>query len=151
MSAFALVVWIAIWVVIAKIFSYYSKSKINCIGGSLIVMAVLFAIVAKAFSSFENHKKSELAEYSGFENFEEFTQAKQKGLGTKPQLDAYKEEDKRNLAEQKKQKKAEKEAECKKDLQCWGDRNSISAAVACDARIEKISKFDFKWTDGVFG
>lgn len=39
--------------------------------------------------------------------------------------------------------------ECMKDLQCWGDKNSISAAVYCEPFIEKIAKNSHKWTDGM--
>lgn len=41
------------------------------------------------------------------------------------------------------------DAECMKDLQCWGDRQSISASVRCQEPIEKLAKYSHKWTDGV--
>lgn len=50
--------------------------------------------------------------------------------------------------EQEKIKAAEAEAKCKEDLQCWGDKHSISAAVYCEKDIERLAKYSFKWTDG---
>jgi len=41
------------------------------------------------------------------------------------------------------------DADCKKTLQCWGDRHSISAGVRCQRYVEKLAKFSHKWTDGV--
>jgi len=38
---------------------------------------------------------------------------------------------------------------CQRDLQCWGDKHSIAAAVICAPYIEKIAKYDFEWTDGL--
>lgn len=39
---------------------------------------------------------------------------------------------------------------CKKDLECWGGKNSSEALLRCPKHIEKLAKYDFKWTDGVF-
>lgn len=41
------------------------------------------------------------------------------------------------------------DATCRKDLQCWGDKHSISAAVYCDDPIESLAKFSVRWTDGM--
>lgn len=41
--------------------------------------------------------------------------------------------------------------ECKKDLQCWGDRHSAYASAACSPEIEKLAKYDYEWTDGWTG
>ena len=41
------------------------------------------------------------------------------------------------------------DAECKKTLQCWGDKHSIAAAVRCDSYVEKLAKYSHKWTDGI--
>jgi RNA polymerase subunit RPABC4/transcription elongation factor Spt4 len=45
--------------------------------------------------------------------------------------------------------KAEAEAVCKQDLQCWGDKNNIVATVYCKDYIEKLAKYSHKWTDGM--
>lgn len=37
---------------------------------------------------------------------------------------------------------------CRRELQCWGDRNLLRAAVACQGEIERLANFDFEWTDG---
>lgn len=42
------------------------------------------------------------------------------------------------------------EAECQQDLKCWGEKYSIDAAVYCRKPIERISKYSFEWTDGMF-
>ncbi|MDP2747970.1 hypothetical protein [Pseudomonas sp.] len=41
------------------------------------------------------------------------------------------------------------DATCRKDLQCWGDKHSISAGVYCDDPIESLAKFSVRWTDGM--
>ncbi|SPR99535.1 zinc ribbon domain-containing protein [Cupriavidus taiwanensis] len=44
---------------------------------------------------------------------------------------------------------AAKEAACKSDLQCWGDKHVIAASVACAPEVEKLAKYSHKWTDGM--
>ena len=41
------------------------------------------------------------------------------------------------------------DADCKKTLQCWGDRQSIAAGVRCQGYVEKLAKYSYKWTDGI--
>lgn len=43
---------------------------------------------------------------------------------------------------------AKETAECKKDLQCWGDKNGGTAAVYCKEPVERLAKYSFEWTDG---
>lgn len=40
------------------------------------------------------------------------------------------------------------EAECKKSLQCWGDRHSGRATVACTRAVEAQAEYQAEWTDG---
>lgn len=42
------------------------------------------------------------------------------------------------------------DATCMKDLQCWGDRQSIAGGMRCKPFVEKLAKYSFKWTDGTF-
>ncbi len=42
---------------------------------------------------------------------------------------------------------AKETAECKKDLQCWGDKNSGTASVYCREEVERLAKYSFEWTD----
>jgi hypothetical protein len=42
---------------------------------------------------------------------------------------------------------AKKEAECRQDLQCWGDKHLIAAGVWCRDKIEKLAKYQAEWTD----
>lgn len=46
------------------------------------------------------------------------------------------------------EQKAAEEAACKKDLQCWGDRHSMSAGMVCDDKVEALAKYAAEWTDG---
>ncbi|MCK7579297.1 MAG: hypothetical protein MZV65_28575 [Chromatiales bacterium] len=46
---------------------------------------------------------------------------------------------------------AAEEAQCRQDLQCWGDRKSFAAAVKCAPHIERLAKYSFEWTDGWLG
>ncbi|MFS0825517.1 hypothetical protein [Pseudomonas phoenicis] len=42
------------------------------------------------------------------------------------------------------------DAACKKNLKCWGEKFSISAAVYCKDPIAKLGKYSSRWTDGTF-
>lgn len=42
------------------------------------------------------------------------------------------------------------DATCRKTLQCWGDKHSISGGVYCKDPVEKLAKFSARWTDGTF-
>lgn len=41
------------------------------------------------------------------------------------------------------------DATCKQDLQCWGDRHNVGAAVMCAGPVEKLAKYSARWTDGL--
>jgi transcription elongation GreA/GreB family factor len=43
-----------------------------------------------------------------------------------------------------------REAECRADLNCWGERFLIDANMACRAPVEGLSQYQFEWTDTVF-
>jgi hypothetical protein len=45
---------------------------------------------------------------------------------------------------------AKENAACKLDLHCWGNKHIASPGFICKKSIEKLSKYDFEWTDGVF-
>lgn len=56
-------------------------------------------------------------------------------------------------ADESPEDKAKKElsaAECRQDLQCWGDKNSAYATAWCDDQVERLAKNSHKWTDGTF-
>ncbi len=40
------------------------------------------------------------------------------------------------------------DATCKQDLQCWGDKFSISASIYCKDPVAKLGKYSSRWTDG---
>lgn len=43
---------------------------------------------------------------------------------------------------------AGKNIDCRRDLQCWGDRHAVSATLACEPLIERMAKYTYEWTDG---
>lgn len=49
-------------------------------------------------------------------------------------------------AEAQAEDRAEAEA-CREDLQCWGDENWSMAEVVCADEVERMAKYDVKWTD----
>lgn len=38
------------------------------------------------------------------------------------------------------------EADCKRQLQCWGDKNKVASKNACIRAIEGVAKYSVKWT-----
>jgi hypothetical protein len=54
-----------------------------------------------------------------------------------------------NNAPAKPSKPKVSDAECKKTIQCWGDRHSIAASIRCDGYVEKLAKYSYEWTDGI--
>ena len=46
---------------------------------------------------------------------------------------------------------AEEEQACRWDLQCWGDKNSLAATIACQGKIERLSRYGHEWTDSWLG
>lgn len=49
----------------------------------------------------------------------------------------------------KKQVQAD-EVACRKNLQCAGDKYSISAGIYCKSQVERLAKYSSRWTDGTF-
>ena len=44
---------------------------------------------------------------------------------------------------------AAENAECRKTLQCWGNKHNIEAVIVCEDVIEKLAQYGHKWTDGM--
>lgn len=40
------------------------------------------------------------------------------------------------------------DADCRKDLQCWGDRQSMAGSGVCKDAVEKLAKYSARWVDG---
>ena len=53
------------------------------------------------------------------------------------------------LAEEELEKR--EEATCRQDLECWGEKHSLTATVACQTLVESMAKYDYEWTDGWLG
>lgn len=49
------------------------------------------------------------------------------------------------------QMKEVEEARCRRDLECWGNKNSLAATFKCQDEIEKKANKQAEWTDGVLG
>jgi len=49
--------------------------------------------------------------------------------------------------EMAKRQAAEKEAACRDDLKCWGEKHALYATTRCRPAIERLAKYDFEWTD----
>ena len=49
------------------------------------------------------------------------------------------------------EKKEADEIACRASLQCWGDKHSMRATVACRPLIESLARYDYKWTVGWLG
>ncbi len=41
-----------------------------------------------------------------------------------------------------------RDAACKSDLHCWGEKHFVDASVKCVRPIERLAKYSSKWTDG---
>lgn len=42
-----------------------------------------------------------------------------------------------------------KEAECKRELSCWGEKASTVAMFNCPHLVERMVRYDYEWTDGL--
>lgn len=42
---------------------------------------------------------------------------------------------------------AAEEANCRADLQCWGNKHSTAAGIRCKRPIERAASYSFEWTD----
>jgi hypothetical protein len=98
----------------------------------------------------------EAGKAAGFSSVTEYRTAKAAGFNDAATYQAHQKEEaeKARLAkaakdeEDRKQKEAA-EAACKTDLQCWGNKYSVEAAVTCQPIIERMAKWSYKWTDGM--
>lgn len=52
-------------------------------------------------------------------------------------------------AAQKVESAAKVEADCTKDLQCWGAKNQSEAKIQCARRIERLAEYDYEWQTGL--
>jgi hypothetical protein len=43
--------------------------------------------------------------------------------------------------------KAEEDAACRTELQCWGEKHILAASSRCRSHIERLARFDFEWTN----
>lgn len=53
----------------------------------------------------------------------------------------------RQTAAERAAKKAAAEANCQKDLKCWGEKHAGMAAVRCQTAVEREAQYQAEWTD----
>ncbi len=138
------------------------KRALLLLAGTIVITPLAVGTLALI----DDFQEQAAFEKSGFSSKAEFQVASDAGYQTKSEYDAYlvRQDEKRKQAEaaqaakavEQKQKEeeqrrvaAEKEAKCKQELQCWGDKNLFAAAVACDDLIERFAKYSHEWTDGM--
>jgi len=46
---------------------------------------------------------------------------------------------------------AERQAdmECRRSIQCWGDRHFVAASIRCTRPVERLASYSMEWTDGL--
>ena len=52
-----------------------------------------------------------------------------------------------NNTQEKKENITQEKEKCKSDLKCWGEEYAGTATFECMPHIEKLAKYDYKWTD----
>lgn len=93
----------------------------------------------------------EKAKALGFKSASEMKRANKLGLESPQALTDHdsRQERQRKAAEQHTiAVQAREESKCRSDLQCWGDKHSISASVACSPYIERLAQYQHEWTGG---
>ncbi len=138
------------------------KRALLLLAGTIVITPLAVGTLALI----DDFQEQAAFEKSGFSSKAEFQVASDAGYQTKSGYDAYlaqqeekrkqaeaervaQEAEARRIEEEKRKAAAEKEAQCKKNLQCWGDKNLFAAAVACDDVIERHAKYSHEWTDGM--
>lgn len=135
------------------------SSRILSIGGGFLLGALGLLATMVTVNAFVQGKEKAVAEAAGFSTYEEYKLRKAQGYSTKAQYETHLklQQEQQRLARKQEADKSEiqrraenlaEEQKCKKDLQCWADRKSISAAVRCQKPVESMAKYDFEWTDG---
>lgn len=57
----------------------------------------------------------------------------------------------RRIQEPSARRGSSKELACRQELQCWGDKHSLRATLACQPLIENSARYNYEWTDGWLG
>ncbi len=120
---------------------------------SIGLVFVLFTIAAISTSNTKKQKATNL----GFTSIEEYREAISNDAKTKEEWDKKKREiaKEKFAIELKKYEKSkaeriakdEEEKKCRQDVQCWADRNMIQADVYCQEQIERLAKYESRWSD----
>ena len=127
-----LAAWVAVWVGATMGIGKYTSSKILSVGGGFLAGAVAVAVVATILNPTPKESEQPAPRISS---------------SGSAQSQAEREERRQQRAEER----AERDAVCIKDIECWGNKHNATAGFACKEPVEKLGKFTHKWTDGAFG
>lgn len=114
------------------------------------------------FMTIEEHKKAKSLGLETKEQYQKYVEEQARFRAEQARINAEKarvraeqqritmknkerEEKQKRLKDEFERLKAEEQ--CKKDLKCLAEKNFGSATVYCSSYIEKLAKYDFKWTD----
>ena len=131
---------------------------------SYLIITSTIAIVLSVWQI--GQLSDERAREAGFIDFEEQKAASEAGFETASEWNAWQARKEAEAARLERERQAEterallqqqaEEAErrlaeeraCRADIQCWGDKHLMSAAIACQKHIENLANYSFEWTDG---
>jgi hypothetical protein len=130
---------------------------------TMLMLALVVFIGGAMAGSEQTAHLDRVAATKGFTSHRDMTRAAAFGLTSQEQLRDHDSKAKADeeaaqlrraeLAETERTAAAEaeknKQAACRRDLKCWGDGHSISAAFACRPHVERLAKFQFQWTDSL--
>lgn len=94
---------------------------------------------AAGFASVEEYRTATAAGYSDSASY----RAAQQAAAEKAKAEAA------ARAQQEREKKMAEDNACKTSLKCWGEKYMVGATVACVSGIERMAKYDQRWTDGM--
>jgi hypothetical protein len=144
----------AVWLALIIFFKRNNKLSILKIFSCLILSFAIAFFVTLAYVKVDNAREKSIAEAAGFDHYGEYKLYSDQGFNTKADLLKHREEQREKARQEEERESIERrerilaKEDCKKDLQCWGDKHLSTAAVWCDDQIERLAKYDFKWTDG---
>ena len=148
-----LAIWLVLWIGFAYLLSFTFSSRIISIGGGFILGTVGLAVTFLGITAIVEGNKSAIAKRAGFSTYEEYERRKAQGFSTKGKyerhltLEEQKQTERREM-ERRAEESAKNQEWCKRNLQCWVDKKSNSAADLCRKPVESMARYGFHWTDG---
>ena len=152
---------------IIRIFGGFISGVISLYIGAYIIYIInewidYDAAEKAGFMTIEEHKKAKSLGLDTKEQYQKYVEEQARFRAEQARINAEKarvraeqqritmknkerEEKQKRLKDEFERLKAEEQ--CKKDLKCLAEKNFGSATVYCSSYIEKLAKYDFKWTD----